>query len=257
MHDPLTPLLAALAGCERPVTAFIRDDDAGWDDAKLFVLTGITQDAGVPIDLAAIPLAVGPALAKALVARIDAAPGLVGVHQHGCAHTNHETLERKCEFGTARDADRQRADIAGGRLLLQQGLGERLLPIFTPPWNRCAPYTPALLAELGFVALSRDRGALAQRQLPELPVDVDWSRHWREGGADAVVQALAEAVRARAADGRPLGLMLHHAAMADAEFSRLRGWLRVLARHARLRWQPMAALLADLPQPTAAPAAAA
>lgn len=243
MRDELSPVIELLDALESPIDAFVRDDDAGWDDARLLALLDTMAHAGVPIDLAAIPLAVSDPLAAELNARIDAAPGSVGVHQHGCAHANHEAEGRKCEFGTARDAQAQQHDLRSGRLLLQHFFGVRLQPIFTPPWNRCAPYTPALLAEQGFVALSRDRGAPAQQALSELPVDIDWSRQYREGGAAAAARALAQALHERAADGVPLGLMLHHAVMAPDELALLGSWLWRLARHGRLRWQPMAALL--------------
>ncbi|HET8745432.1 MAG TPA: hypothetical protein VFM98_07495 [Ramlibacter sp.] len=244
MVDLLIPALDALpAG----VQVFMRDDDAGWEDARLLALLDVTQRAGVPIDLAAIPAAIGPALAAELRARIDAAPDLVAVHQHGFTHGNHEAAGRKSEFGAARDAAAQRKDIALGRALLEDWLGARVQPWFTPPWNRCSAALPGVLAGLGFEALSRDRSAQpAQSALPELPVDVDWSRHWREGGAAAVASALVQALRARAADGAPLGLMLHHGAMAREELDCLAGLLAAVARHPRLNWRGMRALLSSL-----------
>lgn len=243
MTDPLKPLLAALDAAPAPITAFVRDDDAGWADAALFALLDTMQRCGVPIDLAAIPAATGPRLAEELCARIDALPHRLGVHQHGLAHLNHQAEGRNAEFGDEHAPADQREALQRGRDRLRQLFGDRLLPVFTPPWNRCAPYTPGLLAELGFVALSRDRGATPQRDLPELPVDVDWSRHHRHAGAAGLVAAFATAVRARAADGRPLGLMLHHAAMDPAELGLLEDLLGRLAAHPKLRWSPMAALL--------------
>jgi hypothetical protein len=243
MRDELSAVIEVLDTLDAPLDAFVRDDDAGWDDARLLALLDTVSKAGVTIDLAAIPLAVSDPLAAELNLRIDAAPGAIGVHQHGCAHVNHQAEGRQCEFGPARDAQAQQHDLRGGRLLLQHFFGERLQPIFTPPWNRCADHTPALLAGLGFAALSRDRSAAPQQALPELPVDIDWSRRYREGGAAAAAQAIADAVQARAADGTPLGLMLHHAVMAPDELALLGGWLRRLSRHGRLRWKPMAALL--------------
>jgi hypothetical protein len=239
MRDRLIPLLDALAA---PLPCFIRDDDAGWDDDRLHALLDVTARAAVPIDLAAIPHAVTPALAQSLRARL--ADGGVHVHQHGLAHTNHQTEGRKCEFGPARDASTQRRDIAQGRVCLHDHFGAAVDPIFTPPWNRCAPCTPALLHEFGFAALSRDRGARpAQDALPELGVDVDWSRHWRDGGPDALAEAFAGAWSACAADREPFGLMLHHAAMSSDELRVLAELLGAAARHPNLHWQPMQALL--------------
>jgi hypothetical protein len=56
---------------------------------------------------------------------------------------------------------------------------------------------------------------------------------------------LVQALRARAADGAPLGLMLHHAVMADEELRCLAQLLAAAARHPLLRWRGMRELLAD------------
>ena len=228
-----------------PVDVFIRDDDAGWNDAHLLALLDVTERCGVPIDLAAIPHAMSRGLARELRARIAAAPGLLGVHQHGSTHANHEGEGRKCEFGASRDESMQRQDLARGQVQLREHFGEQLLPVFTPPWNRCTEATPTLLAELGFAALSRDRGAKPlQHALQEIAVDVDWSKHWRGGGQAAVVEAMSLALRARAADGQPLGLMLHHAVMHQDERSLLMELLGALAHHPHVRWRSMRELLA-------------
>ncbi len=242
MHPLIEPVLDALpAG----VDVFIRDDDAGWNDAHLLALLDVTERCGVPIDLAAIPHAMSRGLARELRTRIARAPGLFGVHQHGSTHLNHESEGRKCEFGVARSEQQQREDLARGQAQLQEHFGELLLPIFTPPWNRCTEATPVLLAELGFAALSRDRGARpAQQALQEIAVDLDWSKHWREGGAPALAAALAHTLRERAGDGEPIGLMLHHAVMAPEELALLETLLTTMAGHGRVRWRAMQQLLA-------------
>ena len=245
MHAGLSVLLAALDAAPAPIRFFLRDDDAGWDDTRLFALLDRTQAAEVPIDLAVIPKAADATLAFTLCVRMNAAPGLVGVHQHGYAHTNHETAERKCEFGTARDADTQRRDLREGRAHLLGLFGTRLDPIFTPPWNRCSAATPALLAELGFAALSRSRGAAAQQALPELPVDVDWCQQRRLAavdGADGLEHIALELAR-RVQAGGPVGLMLHHAEMNAPDLALLDRVLAATQRHPRARWLPMRALL--------------
>jgi hypothetical protein len=239
MMDTLTQVLDTLATANAPIRIFLRDDDAGWDDTRLLALLNTTAHANVPMDLAAIPLAVGNALARELCARMDSAPGLLGVHQHGYAHTNHQAEGRSCEFGNANDPDSQRLDLERGRVLLLQQFGSRLDALFTPPWNRCAASTPALLAELGYTALSRDRGATPQHALPELSVDVDWCKHNRMGGIDAITQDMARAIRARMRDGLPLGLMLHHAAMDAGELVLLEKLLLQLSRHSKVRWVSM------------------
>lgn len=242
----MTPLWIALDAAATPVDFFLRDDDSGWDDARLFALLDCTEAAGVPIDLAVIPQAAGAALATSLCARKNAAPGLIGLHQHGFAHTNHEAVERKCEFGGARSADAQRADLRAGRDHLLGLFGSALDAIFTPPWNRCSEATPALLAEMGFAALSRNRGAAPQDALAELAVDVDWCKEQRlaheAGKADAIAR-IAAALAQRVAAGGPVGLMLHHAAMDDADLALLDTLLRQIRGHPHARWRPMRELL--------------
>jgi hypothetical protein len=241
----LSALLAALDAAPAPIRFFLRDDDAGWDDTRLLALLARTQRAEVPIDLAVIPQSAGATLASALCVRMSASPGLVGVHQHGFAHTNHETVQRKCEFGTARDVDAQRNDLREGSAHLQGLFGAQLDPIFTPPWNRCSAATPALLAELGFAALSRSRGAPAQHALPELPVDVDWCKQRRlaaverADGLEHIALELARRVQA----GGPVGLMLHHAEMNAPDLELLDRVLAATQHHPRARWLPMRALL--------------
>ena len=131
--------------------------------------------AALPVDLAVIPAELDAGLARELRARPR-----VGLHQHGLAHVNHEREGRRCEFGPARGAAAQRRDIEAGRARLADLLGERVDPIFTPPWNRCTADTGRCLAELGFAALSREAraapldvpraaGAAGQRRLVRPP----------------------------------------------------------------------------------------
>lgn len=239
----LDALAGALDAAAKPVDFFLRDDDAGWDDPRLFALLERTGRAGVPVDLAVIPQAATPALAASLTARKRAAPRLLGLHQHGLAHTNHESTQRKSEFGAARSVDAQLGDLLAGRERLHALFLDQIDPFFTPPWNRCSPATPALLAGLGFTALSRSRGAApSQGQLPELPVDVDWCKHTRSGGEG--VPRIAAELAQRVAAGGPVGLMLHHAAMSDEDLALLDGVFTLTTRHARARWRPMRELLA-------------
>ncbi len=252
--NPLDTVLAALDAAPAPVPFCLRDDDGGWDDASLFTLLDCTERAGVPIDVAMIPAATSAALAASLGTRINAAPQLVAVHQHGFAHTNHETVERKCEFGAARSLPAQRDDIVAGRERLRELFGARLDPIFTPPWNRCGAGTPALLAELGYGALSRDRGAIAQNALPELAVDVDWCKQRRlaasagEDFGERMARELARCIGAYST----VGVMLHHADMAADELPLLLALLAAVKAHPRARWRPMRELIdVSAPPPTA------
>lgn len=248
MKAGLTALEIALDAAVAPVRFFIRDDDAGWSDESLFRLLDCVSGAGVPIDLAVIPQACDIKLACELSRRMDAAPGRVGVHQHGFSHTNHEMTDRKCEFGGARDIADKRRDLVIGRERLRALFGDRLDPVFTPPWNRCSPAMPALLAELGFAALSRDSGARPQNALPEIPVDVDWCKQRRialqrgEDDGDRMAREVALCVRAGSGT---LGLMLHHAEMDQRDLLLLETLIAATSGHPKVQWALMAEVLRD------------
>jgi Polysaccharide deacetylase len=238
----LKPIRAALDGAAEPVSFFIRDDDAGWENDRLSALLDLTERHALPIDLAVIPRQLTPPLAEKLRARAASAPP-VGLHQHGLAHLNHEPVGRKCEFGPSRSRPQQLRDIGEGRELLQELLGDALQPIFTPPWNRCTRTTGECLAELGFRALSReaDSEPLGVPGLAEVPVRVDWLKR-RKGvrlTRDQVGELLARAAR----EPGPVGIMFHHAVMHDGELSAAGRLLELLAGHPSARVQPLARLL--------------
>lgn len=238
----LDPLRAAVDGNEQPSTWFFRDDDAGWNDQHLYQLLDCFTEFHIPVDLAVIPTQLNDALTASLLDRYHRRPSLLGLHQHGYSHTNHEPTGRKCEFGASRDLSKQRDDIQQGATLLSSKLGAALDPIFTPPWNRCDASTVAALSALGFRALSRDVTAtpLDVRGMAEVPVSVDWSKH-KEG--DEIHCAALGARLAEAADSPVVGVMLHHAVMGSADWSALRQFLELVSGHPHVKCLPMRALI--------------
>ena len=233
MTSWIDPLVRALDSRTTSIRVFVRDDDAGWHDERLRKLLDDFADAMFPIDLAAIPAAASPALARALVERRRLQP--LGVHQHGFAHVNHEPAGRPCEFGEARQPWAQRTDIAQGRRILLGLFGEHLDSIFTPPWNRCTAATGRSVRECGIRAISRDATAqpLNVDGLVECPIAADWfakhrgRRLSREEWGGAFARRLEQATL-------PLGVMLHHAVMDDGERAAWRAVLRVLASHPKV-----------------------
>jgi hypothetical protein len=219
----LDPVRAALVAGTGPVRWWFRDDDAGWDDDALWALLDVFEDAGVAVDVAAIPMAVTPACGRQLALRVAA--GSVHVHQHGLAHTNHEAVGRRCEFGLSRGRARQAADVRLGRELLEDRLGAPIEPVFTPPWNRCSADTADAVLAAGHVVLSRDvsAGRLDRPGLAEVPVSIDWSSRRHATPAD-----LAEAIAAGVSAGGPVGVMVHHAAMGAADRRQLAALLALV-----------------------------
>jgi len=235
----LDPVRVCLDARPTPVELFVRDDDVGWENGRLFSLLDVVQARGLPIDLAAIPAALTPAFARALRRTLESSNGLVSVHQHGFAHANHEPDGRKSEFGPSRSSLKQWDDIAWGRRVLEDMLGIEGNGVFTPPWNRCTAATAAALVNLGFRVLSRDRTApaLGIDGLHELSVHLDWTGcHGCVTGAIAWGQSIAQVVAQASA---PVGLVLHHAVMTHADHQLLGELLDLLAAHPAVRVRPM------------------
>jgi peptidoglycan/xylan/chitin deacetylase (PgdA/CDA1 family) len=244
----LDPLCAALDRSDGPTHWFFRDDDAGWADQRLYALLDCFADFHMPIDLAVIPAELGDELAAALLKRSQRSPSLLGLHQHGYNHTNHEAAGRKCEFGASRSSLQQTQDIRRGASLLRAKLGAAVDPIFTPPWNRCTTATVAALQTLGFRALSRDATAapLDVGDMTELPICVDWSKRQKDGVA--ISRDVLGANLAAALASPSVGIMLHHAVMEPADLLALRQFLELLSRRRGVKCLPMRALVATTSQ---------
>lgn len=240
----LDPLRRVLDDSPRTADFFFRDDDGGWGDDRLFELLGLFERYDCPIDVAVIPSALTPVLASELRARAEVL-SLLGLHQHGFAHANHEPEgSRKCEFGPSRSGEMQRRDIEAGRRRLEELFRMKLAPVFTPPWNRCTQETCDSLEELGFAAISRDASAdpLDTRGLVELPVSFDWFAK-RKGLRLSLEEAgalLADKVKESI---EPVGLMFHHALMDEVEMKAVGELLSLLTEHGRACLHPMPALI--------------
>lgn len=231
MPDWLTGVREVLAVAATPVHIFFRDDDAGWTNDKLYLLLDEFAQFGMAIDVAIIPQGLGHGLADKLLSRWQQDKAIIGLHQHGYNHTNHELAGRKCEFGSSRSKDQQKVDIARGQEHLLAMLGNAVDPIFTPPWNRCTQDTVACLEELGFRLLSRDvtAASLHSSVLQQIPVHIDWSQMMRisSNPLPALGQAIADALEKNAVTG----IMLHHAELDGGHLKTLAELLAVFEDH--------------------------
>jgi hypothetical protein len=231
VNASIEPIARALDERATPVTVFFRDDDAGWGDEELFALLALFERLEMPLDLAVIPDAIASESAARLAHR-GRLSGLLGLHQHGFAHRNHEPAGKRCEFGPSRGVDAQRHDIMEGRQHLLSLFGAELDPIFTPPWNRCVAATARCLLEAGVAVLSRDRSAepLGVEGLTECPIASDWLLK-RKGVRVTPDVWAGEFATAIAAADAPLGVMLHHAVMDDSDRKALGAVLTLLRNH--------------------------
>jgi hypothetical protein len=104
--------------------------------------------------------------------------------------------------------------------------------VFVPPWNLCSEATAHVLRDEGGLALSRDATAVpfGIAGLTEVPVLVDWLAKRRDGGhVDAAERGAMLATAA--SGGQPVGVMLHHAVMTDADFDHVDELARLLHGH--------------------------
>ena len=187
----------------REVTLWWRDDDAVEPSPALSRL--LDARPGCPLGLAVIP-------ASAKASLVGVLPDEVDVLVHGFAHANHAVSgDRKSEYPAGRVAP---DELREGRERLEALFGERVLPVFVPPWNRMAEDAAAALPAAGYRVLSGYRGR-PEGPLPRLDTHVDlvdWRGGRRFAGADAVLGALAAALAARrgARITAPTGVLSHH-----------------------------------------------
>jgi predicted deacetylase len=239
----LDPVRSALDLAPRPCPIFFRDDDAGWEDARLYALLDRFDAHGIPVDVAVIPTELRATLARELTIRTTFSG--VRLHQHGFAHRNHQQVGRRCEFGSDRDRAAQANDIAAGRAILLDTFAALLDPVFTPPWNRCSAVTGDVLVAQGVRVLSRDATAVPLRRaaLWEVPVTVDWFGHRKD--LRWTREELAELMAERIGDGGPVGIMLHHAVTDEAERRAVDELLALIARNPHVAQSTIMGLVPD------------
>ena len=240
----LDPVGQALDESDMPIDFFFRDDDVGWANDEFRALLACFRRHSAPLDVAVIPSALTAEFADEIHTAHDEAPALIGIHQHGFAHINHEAFGRKCEFGISRSYQDQFRAIQFGKMKLEAMLGSALDPIFTPPWNRCTETTGECLKELGFRVLSRDATAppLALSGLKELPISIDW--FLKKNGERLGFQALGTLIADTVKQGKHIGIMLHHQLMNANEREVLGDLLVLLTTHRQAQCKLMSQISA-------------
>lgn len=203
-------------GCQlstnRPLV-FFRADDIGIPSQTFEQLITCFQKHRLPLCLATVP-------AWLTEPRLNQLRSLTGTnsaqwcwHQHGRLHRNFEPAGKKQEFGPTRKKSAVKTSLARGRQRLESLLNLDLQPIFTPPWNRCSSDTLQTLADLGFKAVSRSRGARPETlpHLPDFQVNVDLHTR-KETDPGLGLKNLVTEMEQGLASGL-CGIMIHHQRM--------------------------------------------
>lgn len=230
-------VLDAAAAGGRTVDLWWRDDDAVAPTPQLDRLLALARSRALPVAVAAIPGAARPDLA----ARLAGEAG-VDVLVHGWRHRDHEPPGAKsAEFGPARDRAELAAEAEAGLLACRALFGDRVLPVFVPPWNRLAPDGADWLARAGYRGLSvfgprRPSPALGIVNTHLDPVD------WRGSRGPVPAERLAAALAAALPTGEPVGLLTHHLTADPALWTAIAALVEVLGGHPAVRWTRARAL---------------
>lgn len=243
--------LARWTDLGRRCAFWLRDDDAIAASPQLDRLLHRCAQAGIPLGLAVIPADAEPSLAQALTDQPHVTP-LV----HGWSHTDHAAPgKKKCEFGPERPADIRQAESERGLSVLRTLFGDRLLPLFVPPWNRMAADMPARLSAAGYRAVSAfgpspaSRGGLAWVNT-HLDL-IDWHGTRSAVPLDGVLDLLCRELRdrrkgrqeGRGTPAEPIGLLTHHLVHDAAIWDLLDRLLDRLAKHPAVEWPTLGSLV--------------
>jgi peptidoglycan/xylan/chitin deacetylase (PgdA/CDA1 family) len=243
--QPPSDLGARIEKCVRQAVAgfknseagliYFRADDVGVPGRQFNRLMELFSSYRAPLSLAVVPAWLTRRRWETFQSKTLRSSPLWCWHQHGWRHVNHETGARKQEFGSGRQSFAIKSDLLKGRQRLQNILGNRFYPVFTPPWNRCNLNTLELLKQLGYLAVSRDCGALPRSSaaLPDYCMHIDL--HTRKApdpasGWDRLFRALTEDISA----GR-CGIMLHHQKMNAVAFDFLEIFLKALKKSKKIQ----------------------
>jgi len=223
MIQPMTPNWTPLsreldrweqAGLSLPL--WWRDDDAVSHTAALEQLTALSEKLDIPVHLAVIPSAADATLADWLQGHSHLIPVV-----HGWAHHNHAPAgHKKAEFGDSRRLAQMHDDAGRGLARLREMFGDRLRPLFVPPWNRIAPDMIQALPDLGFTALSTFTPRKTAHPVPGLAQinthldPIAWKTTRSLVDPDRLIAQiatqLADRREGRADRDEPYGLLTHH-----------------------------------------------
>ncbi|WP_171125859.1 MULTISPECIES: polysaccharide deacetylase family protein [unclassified Ruegeria] len=193
-----------------------RDDDATTTTQQLDRLTALSDRLGLPVHLAVIPHDAGDALTD----HVTDNPCLIPV-VHGWAHQNHAPQgEKKSEFRLHRPMSEILKDAQNGLDRLKVSFGERLCPMFVPPWNRIAPDVVKELPDLGyqFLSTATPRNAaypVSGLQQVNTHLDpIDWRRTRGLIAPDVLINQAVDLLRdrreGRTDNAEPFGVLTHH-----------------------------------------------
>jgi hypothetical protein len=243
-------LLRQTAEAGPPPGFWWRDDDCAGPSRALDQLLEVCTGAGVPVVLAAVPLAAESL--TPLAERLNAFPP-VTLAQHGAYHRNHSPSARVAtEIGGFRPLSTILDELRRGReALLTCSPQVDVAPVLVPPWNRIRADVVPHLHGLGFRGLST-RGRRPHRTLGTLIAanvhldPIDWSEPTPRFEEEVTLRGLAALLQYQPAEREPIGINTHHL-VADTATWRFLSRLADLARASGWPWLSAAEVFAAAP----------
>ena len=195
--------------CERVAWLFWRIDDVGVGQKSVFRLLRWMRKHRVPASLQVIPEALDRHAADELLDLMAGTEWRVSVSQHGWDHADMRHGDYEAEFGPHLSRGDQRDRIARGRDWMRELFGDRVTPVFTPPFNAFDIVTLEVLEELGFAGISQD-GKQYKRHtaIPDYSACVDVMQEYvRDALRDA--REIRREIAASSFPGALCGVQIH------------------------------------------------
>ncbi len=209
---------------------FFRADDVGVPGRKFDKLIHLFRSHRVPLTMAVVPAWLTRARWQRIGELCENDRDLWGWIQHGWRHYNHESHGKSYEFGPSRSLSQKRRDLHLGFKRLHALMPEDLLPVFSPPWNRCDQETLSALQDMGYKAISRNLAArpAVPPTLPDYAVSVDLHTRQERDSRSSWRRLFSEL--GHGLTGGFCGIMIHHQRMNAAAFDFLDILLSALRR---------------------------
>jgi hypothetical protein len=231
----------------RVATFWWRDDDVTAPTPALDRLLHLKDHFDVPLALAVIPANVDAELVNHLEH--------CAILQHGYQHKNFAAEgDKKSEFPENRTTEEIKADLLQGKEILTRVFTDQFVPIMVPPWNRIANNHLGILADLGYIGISRYKArqrALIRPDLAVVNTHID-PINWRGDRSvlpetdllEMVTDHLAARRSGRADPMEPTGLLTHHLVHDEDTWAALYKLLAVLTDHPAVRFVTIEGALA-------------
>ncbi len=212
--SPLDEELGAWQRAGITLPLWWRDDDAVTQTPALAQLSTLSKTLEIPVHLAVIPARAEQSLAETL--SVNLIPVV-----HGWSHKSHTCpKEKKSEFAPTRAIKSKQEEAKSALIRLRALFGDRLAPMFVPPWNRISDDMYPVLADLGYQAVSTFKPRTAAEATPGLlqintHLDpINWRGNRSVVDPGLLIEQTCQNLQARRSgktdNSEPFGVLTHH-----------------------------------------------